>query len=136
MRISSYAVARPAYYDRNAASVSGNYGATVGPHAATTRFTYTVPSGKKCVVEAVYAHILRQTAATALGIVQLYSGTNTVRSVNLAAYNNTVYSYYPDKATTQLTVYGGASFTAVSADAGTGGTNEIIIQFNGTEFDA
>ena len=136
MKLGSLSAARPQYYDRNAASVSGNYGATVGPHAVTTRFTYTVPTGKKCLIEAAYSSIIRASAAGTLGVIALYAGTNTVRAMNLYVYNNTVNTYYSDKAVTQLTVYGGASYYAVSADTSTGGTSEIIIQFNGTEFDA
>lgn len=136
MRISSYAVARPSYYDRNAASVSGQYAATVGPHSATTRFTYTVPAGKKCLIEASFESVTRATAATIAGLVGVYAGTSNVRCINIVTTNNTVPVCVQDKGTTQLTVYASATFTGVSSDASTGGTNEIIIQFNGTEFDA
>lgn len=136
MKLGSLSAARPQYYDRNAASISGNYGATVGPHGATTRFTYTVPAGKKCIAEAVFSSVTRATVATTAGLVGIYAGTSTVRSVNIVTTNNTVPVCVQDKGTTQLTVYAGATFTGVSSDASTGGTNEIIIQFNGTEFDA
>lgn len=136
MRVASLGVARPAYYDRNAASINGNYGATVGPHTGTTRFTYTVPASKKCLVEATFGVITRATAATTAGLVAVYAGTSTVRSINIVTTNNTVPVALQDKSYTQLTVYSGASFTAVSQDGSTGGTNEIIIQFSGTEFDA
>ena len=50
MKITSYAVARPQYYDRGAVSTFFSYAATLSQHAATTRWTTTVAAGKKLLL--------------------------------------------------------------------------------------
>ena len=51
MKITSYAVARPQYYDRNAVSTFFSGGGTYGTHVNTTRWTTTVAAGQKLLIE-------------------------------------------------------------------------------------
>ena len=48
---------RQAYYDRNMALIVESYAATIGSHTWTTRWTYTVPSGKKAQHNVLYESV-------------------------------------------------------------------------------
>ena len=63
MKITSYAVARPQYYDRNAVSTFFSGGGTYTQHANTTRWTTTVAAGKKLLIEQGEVFCLTITAA-------------------------------------------------------------------------
>ena len=58
MKITSYAVARPQYYDRNAVSTFFSGGGTYAQHATTTRWTTTVAAGKK-MLNAISSSLLK-----------------------------------------------------------------------------
>jgi len=47
-------MARKAYYDRNATSVVKHYAASLGSHAFTVRWTYTVPENKIAIHEIIH----------------------------------------------------------------------------------
>ncbi len=68
MKVTSYAVARPAYYDRDSTGTSLTATTSAGPHAATARWTFTVGSGKKSYVETVLVRLTGQTAPATAGI--------------------------------------------------------------------
>ena len=56
------------YYDRNPTASGLLYlGAGVGPHGKTSRASYTVAAGKKALLEALFAQVIRDTAAVASG---------------------------------------------------------------------
>ena len=63
MKITSYAVARPQYYDRNAVSTFFSGGGTYAQHATTTRWTTTVAAGKKLLIEQAEVFLLTAVAA-------------------------------------------------------------------------
>lgn len=46
MKVSSFAVARPAWYDRNPATTLLHYAGTIAPAGNTVRYTTTVAAGK------------------------------------------------------------------------------------------
>jgi hypothetical protein len=136
MRVSSFAVARPAYYDRNAASNYNVYNATVGPHNFTERFLYTVAAGKKLLVEIANVEMNRLTVATV-------SGSYYARITGGSGYINTIL----DNATTvnaskvnivagAVTIYAGESVGGYTSDGSTGGTVAFYIFTKGTLFDA
>jgi hypothetical protein len=53
------------YYDRNATSITNNYAAaTIAPHGATNRWTYTVPSGRKAFLEFAEVQVIMETVPT------------------------------------------------------------------------
>ena len=59
---------RQQWYDRNPiTSVQQYEAAGIAPHALTTRWTYTTPSGKKAYVENAAAFVFRETAPGAAG---------------------------------------------------------------------
>lgn len=140
MRLSSLAAARPAYYDRNASSFSAAYAATVAPHANTTRWTYTVASGKKLLVESAAAYAIRTAAATVnsygWGLVTTYDGTNYTNIlpmvINLTALAAVDRAYMGQS----VTVYAGQQILGATWDTATGGTIQWEIDAKGTIYDA
>jgi len=140
MRVSSYAVARPAYYDRNSASNTQEYVATVAPHAGTNRFSYTVASGKKMQLEFALAAMYRATAAAAVGqysaIVFVQVGTNTPRIAYIDSVKNTVDKTEQTTSLGSVTIYAGESLSGYTSDGSTGGTVQYVIQAKATLYDA
>jgi hypothetical protein len=136
MKLASLSGARAAYYDRNATTVSGNYIATVGPHASTVRFTYTCPSGRKAYIEAATSHVLRATAATTAGGISVFIGTSTIRATDHWVVNNTVNYFERQVQATVITIYAGGVYSGTTNDGSTGGTVDYNLQMTGTEFDA
>lgn len=136
MRISSYAVARPAYYDRNATSSYASYDAPVGPHGNTTRWTITVAVGKKLLVEQATTQVYRTTAATVVmgcGSQIWYVGqifqtsSSSSNSVGLLDKTNLM---------TGVTLYAGETMYGNTYDGSTGGTVTFTVNYKGTLFDA
>lgn len=84
MRISSYAVARPTYYDRAPLTRSSQYSSTLAPHAYTARFTVTIAAGYKAYVENAYCLVISYTAATAAS--DCYSGVGTITDDVASSY--------------------------------------------------
>jgi len=139
MKVTSYAVARPAFYDRNAASFGGGYAAVVAPHATTTRISVTVASGKKVILEGVNASVNRQTVATVAGLVNLYANITSVagfRLVDIATTNNIALVRERQFVVVAATIYAGEIFDVYTEDPSTGGTVQYIVQYKGTTFDA
>ena len=64
MRVGFPGGPRLAWYDRNPASKANHYGQTLAPHTPVTRLSYTVPSGKKAMVEVLQTGVKRITVAT------------------------------------------------------------------------
>ncbi len=64
MRLQNVFTGRPNYYDRTPLAINQTAANGVGPHAFTTRYTYTVPTGRKAWIEAQIAEVDRLTAAT------------------------------------------------------------------------
>jgi len=65
------AVARPEWYDRNPIHRLYGYSGNLAPHSVTTRWTYTVPAGKKAFLELAAVHHIKTAAATT--VVNSYS---------------------------------------------------------------
>lgn len=132
--------ARAAYYDRNAASVLQSYLATVGPHAATQRWSYTVASGKKLQVEITGTRIYRITAAAPVGWTQaditVVSGATTAVLSEKYVVDNSLTVVYDDIRSMATTVYAGESIAANTVDVGTGGTVQYWLSAKGTLYDA
>ena len=137
MRISSYAVARPAYYDRNSTTTTGGYYNTVGPHAQTTRWTITNTAAQKMYVDAGAVSLHRETApaTSASAFIALQSPVNS--SVIFGFFNNATAG-----ATLNVTMGGsilvlpGGSVVAVSQDGSTGGTITYALFCHAVQFDA
>ncbi len=141
MRISSYAVARPAYYDRNATAYAQAYDLSlVAPHVLTIRFTTTVAAGKKLLLEHLSSTMIRQSVAAPVGDVYIapsvttgastYPITRTYSNANVAG--TTTYS----QVVSGVTLYPSDVFTVSTFDGSTGGTMWYTIGAKGTTYDA
>lgn len=141
MRISSYAVARPAYYDRNATTgVQAYDAAPVAPHVLTTRWTVTVASGRKAMVENANVRLVRLTAAAPVGQTNIQiivtSGATQVDLFNIFTWDNTVNVFRSAAMPASVTLYAGETLAATTSDVSTGGTNYIGMFGKYTTFDA
>ena len=141
MRVSSYAVARPQYYDRNATTKNLAYGAAaIAPHLNTTRFTYTVPSGRKCFVESLSVSSYRDSAATVAGQqllnIVVYDGVTYCNLISLYYATTTVGAVQTQILGNNATVYAGHVILGATWDLGTGGTQDLRLSAKGSEYDA
>ena len=131
---------RPEYYDRAPLPQLLNFSAfALGPHAATVRASYTVPSGKRAYIELARSFIRRNTAATAVSEVR---GTINLNSTD-ALTNTLVHTEFLDNATTarhdQVVGVSGLLVAAdvvriLTQDAGTGGTCSYYLTAKAVEF--
>lgn len=142
MRVSSYAVARPNYYDRNAAGGRSRYYGTVGPHAQTLRFTVTIGAGKKAFAELVAVRLQQVTVATATSradsVIDSTDGT-TNTSLSYAALFTSLTNanqYVFNASPAQQTLYAGDALKAYTEDGSTGGTVLYVVDARYTTFDA
>ena len=141
MKVTSYAVARPSYYDRGATSINKAYGSSaIAPHANTTRFTYTVPANRKMVIENICVTSYREAVATTVGQVflnlVLYDGTTYCNLIALYTNANTVGATTNNVIGQCATVYAGEQLLGATWDLGTGGINDFRLSTKGTEYNA
>lgn len=140
MRVSSFAVARPALYDRNAQSVINFYYAAVGPHAAVSRFSYTVAAGKKLNIEVQFARLSRTVAATVAGQyhaeMSISTGASTILTTSIHTTDNLTTGQVSAFGAPPITVYASESASGITYDTSTGGTVEYYVGHKATLFDA
>jgi hypothetical protein len=140
MRVSSYAVARPNYYDRNATGSYQTYAATLGPAGLTTRWTITVASGKKGLIEYARAFCDRRSVATVAGQfsswLQITSGATTGTLLFSNSFSNTLYTQVNLNLASAITLYAGETFFYQTYDDSTGGTIAYQGDSKVTLFDA
>lgn len=142
MKISQANPARAAPYDRAALEIGRRFfSAGIGPHASTQRFTYTVPAGKKCLVESVQAMYLRETVAAPVGLFSALVQVNllAVTAIDLAttiSLNNTVGATDRAIVAPQSTIIATSLLQAFTADAGTGGAVTYLLTAKALEFNA
>jgi len=136
------AVARAAWYDRNPTNYAYAYFGIVAPHGATQRISYTVPSGKKAIVELLETYIKRVTAATAPDTAQAYwqgtltGATNLLQNVELLSIENTPAQGMSKNMGATITVNAGEFLTLYTVDASTGGTIRYGSSIKLSVFDA
>jgi len=140
MRVSSYAVARPNYYDRNPASVQSVYQADIAPNGNTERFTRTIAAGKSGYIESLYCGAYRSSAAAVLGTVVAF--IETVTSDATPAYKSyiiyssaTLNSQTFQSATSVGLLQAGDIIRGYQFDTSTGGTNSFFMNCKLTLFD-
>lgn len=142
MRVSSYAVARPIYYDRNSSTKGKTYQASaVAPHTTTTRWTYTVPAGKAAYVEALNAMIYRDVAPTVVSLAQsiiyiVSSDAVTSTVLQVRTYSASTYVFYYGSQSNIALLKAGDQIYANTFDNSTGGAVTYTIDLKLTEFDA
>lgn len=141
MKVGSYALARPNYYDRGATSVIAAYeSAPVAPAGATERWTYTVAAGYRLIIENIVLSNFRATAATASGPVYAYvvvsSGAVSTRMGHIGGYNTTVGNQIFQLITWGTSVYAGEILAGTTGDYSTGGTTAFVVDMKATLFTA
>lgn len=95
MKVSSYAVARPAYYDRNSATFTDSRSLSYGTGAiGQTVNTTAIATGRSLLVTSIYVAV-QEIIGTAL----TFPGDSIilVYSVNIAASNKIIYRYMLSK---------------------------------------
>jgi hypothetical protein len=142
MKVSSYAVGRPAYYDRTATRTAARFANPfTAPHAQTTRWTVTIASGKKAFMETCIASIVVDASPTTGGFQRIQVGTSdgTTFSDVLLISQYTTTTTKPilfNSTPTQLTLYASQTLTAFTQDSSVGGTAEYTVSTQCTVFDA
>jgi hypothetical protein len=142
MRTGQPIIGRPAWYDRNPSSQWLSYQANnVAPHSITQRWVYTVPSGKKAILEFAACYVRRSAAATTVGRVQvdiwITPSGGSVKKISLAQLlTNNVGDMDRMDLGQSLILNAGDKIEGYSEDASTGGTTNILIAAKLTEFDA
>ncbi len=141
MKVTSYAVARPAYYDRNSTSTFGLYNDLIAPAGLTTRVTSTVAAGKKLQLEALGCTITTQTVSAPAGrniaLVAISNGVSSADLVRIDATNtNVAGSFRQDVKSLVLTLFAGETVFGQTLDFSTGGTQYFGLFFKGSTFDA
>jgi hypothetical protein len=142
MRTGQPIIGRPAWYDRNPSQVLLWW--TVNnqaPHAETVRWTYTVPSGKKAMLEALDGLICIITAATTAGRRSIYvkltrPSVGSAFIFNLQILTNNVGDVQTKGLGTSLLMLAGDILEGYTSDGSTGGTADYRLMAKITEFDA
>lgn len=136
MRVGFPGGPRLEWYDRNPQSV--DEGALIddtAPHSLTTRFTYTVPTGKKCFVELAMVHMLRSAAASSVekATVEILARGTYVVAAEIETNN------VGDRASMVVgrncIMLAGDVIAGRTVDGSTGGTIDYMLGFMGIEFD-
>ena len=140
MKVTSYAVARPNYYDRAATSLIKSYGAVVGPHGATTRWTTTVSAGNKANIENTHGYVDRQTVATTANNVvfwaRILSGSDYSTIIFARSDVNTTTMLLDRSVAGAITLYAGEVYEGLTIDGSTGGTCNFSLSTKITTFTA
>lgn len=141
MKVSSYAVARPAHYDRSATSAIASDATIYAPHGTTTRWTITVASGYKLFLEAASVSQQNVTGPTSAAqssiIIRVTSGASFMDPIRLDILtSNVITSIYSNQLFGQVTLYAAETLTALTLNASTGGTVLMASGAKGTQFAA
>lgn len=141
MKVTSYAVARPSYYDRNATNTLAWYSDSVTPHATTARASITVAAGKKLMVDGAFVYIVIYTAQTVAGRnginIEVTDGSSYMPIARCENQGTSVVNqYFSGQGTLQTTVYAGQTIQGQTFMLGTGGTHFNFLSIKGITFDA
>jgi len=131
------AVARPEWYDRNPVKIRRNsVGAGISPHSDTERWTYTVPAGKKAIVESLQTTMIRKTAATTAGRPYAHIIVAGIAFLKAVIIGNAIGDRSDPTVGPAMVLVAGETITANTADDSTGGTVDFFVAMTATEFDA
>lgn len=133
---------RQAIWDRNPNTLNpGNqYNAqAVAPHGATTRWTYTVPSNFRTMVSSIFAQFMRITAAAPVG--RLSAGVQYTASGGAGEFmlrgvclTNVIGDKDSQSWHGDMVMLAGDNLLGTTSDAGTGGTVDYTVSWQGVEF--
>lgn len=135
------AVSRGQYYDRNRTSVSMTYNvAAVAPAGFTTRWTYTVPSGRRAFIESIFALQYVAAASAPVGKVtaEILATSNTVQAILVSTLDGvgTLGTSKSANAGNSGVLIAADNLASQTADVGTGGSKDYKLSTVVTEFDA
>ncbi len=127
------------HYERGAAHVLKSYhDALVGPHASTTRWSYTVPTGKYAYLNSVFVYMMRDgaptTASYADARVLVTSGANSAYVVWVTQLQGTSGVSTQGSASDVGVFLPGTVISAETVDSSTGGTYLYTAEGIFTEF--
>ncbi len=142
-RISAPSSSRPEFYDRNPLLQLLDFGGTAGPHADTQRSAYTVPTGKKALINGVNAGLYLRTVASTSGTKEARASVTPDGGSRSRVIQAKIESQLNTAGDFSTTVIGAAGiileadeFTTETNDNGTGGTLTFNLFATLTEFDA
>jgi hypothetical protein len=139
MRIVNTFSGRPNYYDRGPTQVGISYGPAnaIAPHGSTQRATYTVPTGRKAMVEAINVNIFRDVVATTAGLALAQSTVPGGGSLDALNVNGNVVGNGAQKlAGVQMLLNAADNTKIFTQDASTGGSHAYSVTATIAEFDA
>ncbi len=142
MKVTSFSVARPAYWDRNAVETSNSYiPADLAPHLETTRFSYTVAANRKTFLDTAFVQIVRTSAYSSVGEarVMLYvlpSGGSLTCIMRQSIITTAVYTYQQFTLGGSVLMTAGSVLTAATSDGSTGGLVSYQAHAHYIAFDA
>ena len=140
MRVSSYAVARPSWYDRNSTEASNSFGASNGGFTNGFQFTYTVPSGKLFNMDSGFCGIWTSVIAAANGtdqsaLIFTPSGGSATSLLDVRVYIQTAGVIATQNLAGTVLIFPGGTIQAYAFSGQTGGTTAFAISYHGVQFD-
>lgn len=140
---SSGATNRNQWYDRNPLNVTaGSANPGVVPHANTNRFSYTVPTGRKCLVAHLWSYLDRATVATTIGehstYIQITPNGGSAKEIarTYIEGSNAIDANRQVLSNSQMLLSAGDLIVGGDMDSSTGGSLSVAAGFAATEFDA
>jgi len=125
------------WYDRNPQGVEEYYyGIDLGPHVPVQRFLYTVPTGKKFLLENALALCVRKTVAAPLGVCYGRIHARAEYLVYARMFLNVAGDQKEMNVGRSVILLAGEPISGNTGDASTGGTVSYILTIHGVEFDA
>lgn len=130
----------PSFLGQHPANVSiGFIGNGVAPHANTSRASYTVPAGKRALIQACLGSVMRDTVGAPVGRYGLFverdDGVTPDTILSLTSLANTVGAYNSLSYADQSYMKAGDIVTIYTGDLSTGGTVSYFAHVSITEFD-
>ena len=141
MNVGAYRGGRPEFYDRAPISRSQVYSASsIGPHGATTRWTYTVPAGKRAWCDTVVTTVTVEVAAAAVvfingAITYQPNGGTAMKVAETFNKLNTPYDTTSQVVTGLGLMQAGDILQASTYNPNTGGSNSFNVNAKLTEYD-
>jgi hypothetical protein len=141
VRLGQASGARVAWWDRVPTSSFGAYrGAGIAPHTLTTRWSYTVPTNRRAMVETLFCGVTRQTLgsgpAETFAMVSRDANTDPLNPICMASVVNNSQNLVSQVGIgTTMFMIEGQSIYGITYDATTGGTVNYAVSANWTEFD-
>lgn len=142
MRVFNLGTSRPAWYDRGPTVKSAGYSqGGIAPHAATDRWTYTVPANRKTAAQCIQAAVTREGVAGAPGL-QLtrirytQAGGSLIELIYAPVLANTTGAQSNLINSGTLVMLAGDLIVGNTYDNSTGGTGNYSCSIQALEYDA